>query len=140
MKKLEILLASVCLVFLSNCATVTPDKIRDSNASFDSSTPSQYNDFNGGIVRILDKGLVITPNARDRYNHLITVYKIKFKKDYGKSLDIDSGIKKYIDSFQNQLYMIDNEHAVYFGIMNTWMKEKIPQDSIIDKTVDKITN
>lgn len=140
MKRLEILLVSICSLFLVNCSTVTPDKIKDTNASFDGSTPSQYNDFNGGIIRILDKGLVITPNAKYRYNYLISVYKIKMKKDYGVSLVENAGIKNYIDSFQNQLFIIDNEHAVYFGVMNTWMKEKVPQDSLVDKAVDKVTN
>jgi hypothetical protein len=133
-------LVSLYSIFLVNCSTVTPDKIKDTNSSFDESTPLQYNDFNGGIIRILDRGLVITPNAKNRYNHLISVYRIKMKKDYGVDLVENKGIKNYIDSFQNQLFIIDNEHAVYFGVMNTWIKEKVPQDSFIDKAVDKVTN
>jgi len=140
LKKLEIFLVSICSFFLVNCSTVTPDKIKDNTPSHDSSTPTQYDDFNSGIIRVLDKGLVITEKAKDRYNYLIQSYKIKMKKDFGISLSENAGIKKYIDSFQNELFFIDNEHAVYFGVMNGWMKEKVPQDSIVDKTVDKITN
>ena len=45
-----------------------------------------------------------------------------------------------LDKFENNLFLIDNEHLVYFGIMNSWLKEKIPADNIIEKTIDKISN
>ena len=28
----------------------------------------------------------------------------------------------------------------YFGVMNSWLKEKVPADNILDKTIDKINN
>ena len=63
------------------CATVTPDKIQDSTASYDASTPSQYSQDNGGVIALLDNGAVITNQAKDRYNKLIEMYKVKFKKE-----------------------------------------------------------
>ena len=66
------------------CATITPNKIQDFTASYDSSTPSQYNQDNGGVIAILENGAVITSSAKDRYNNLIQMYKVKFKKEkYG---------------------------------------------------------
>lgn len=123
---------------LVGCATVTPDKIQDDVASFDSSTPSNYNKDNGGLIALLDNGAVITPQAKDRYNKLIEMYKIKFKKEKAIELVENAGITPYKDRYNNDLFFIDNEHLVYFGVMNSWLKEKIPADNIIDKTLDKI--
>ena len=126
--------------FLVGCVTITPDKIQDSTASYDASTPSNYNKDNGGLVALLDNGAVITPQARERYNNLIKMYKIKFKKEKAIELVEDAGIKPYKDRYRNDLFLIDNEHLVYFGVMNSWLKEKVPADNIIDKTIDKINN
>jgi len=125
---------------LVGCATITPDKIQDSTASYDSSTPSNYNKDNGGLIAILDNGAVITASAKDRYNKLIEMYKIKFKKEKAIELVENSGVTPYKDRYGNDLFLIDNEHLVYFGVMNSWLKEKVPADNIIDKTIDKINN
>jgi len=125
---------------LVGCATVTPDKIQDDVASFDSSTPTNYNKDNGGLIALLDDGAVITSQAKGRYNKLIEMYKIKFKKEKAIELIENAGIKPYKDRYGNDLYLIDNEHLVYFGVMNSWLKEKVPADNIIDKTIDKINN
>lgn len=122
------------------CATITPDKIQDSTASYDSSTPSNYNKDNGGLIAILDNGAVITSSAKDRYNKLIEMYKIKFKKEKAIELVENAGITPYKDRYGNDLFLIDNEHLVYFGVMNSWLKEKVSADNIIDKTIDKINN
>lgn len=126
--------------FLVGCATITPDKIQDSTASYDASTPSNYNKDNGGLVALLDNGAVITSQAKERYNNLIKMYKVKFKKEKAIELVEDAGIKPYKDRYGNDLFLIDNEHLVYFGVMNSWLKEKVPADNIIDKTIDKINN
>ena len=126
--------------FLVGCATITPDKIQDSTASYDASTPSNYNKDNGGLVALLENGAVITPQAKERYNNLIKMYKIKFKKEKAIELAEDAGIQPYKDRYGNDLFLIDNEHLVYFGVMNSWLKEKVPQDSVIDKTIDRINN
>jgi len=126
--------------FLVGCATITPDKIQDSTASYDASTPSNYNKDNGGLVALLDNGAVITSQAKERYNNLIKMYKVKFKKEKAIELAEDAGIKPYKDRYGNDLFLIDNEHLVYFGVMNSWLKEKVPADNIIDKTIDKINN
>jgi len=127
-------------LFLAGCNTITPDKIQDDVASYDSSTPVQYNKDNGGLIALLDDGAVITSEGKNRYNKLIEMYKIKFKNEKAIELIKDSGIKPYKDRYGNDLFLIDNEHLVYFGVMNSWLKEKIPADNIIDKTIDKINN
>ena len=126
--------------FLVGCTTITPDKIQDTTASYDASTPSNYNKDNGGLVALLDNGAVITSQAKERYNNLIKMYKVKFKKEKAIELVEDAGIKPYKDRYGNDLFLIDNEHLVYFGVMNSWLKEKVPQDNILDKTIDKINN
>jgi hypothetical protein len=119
---------------------VTPNKIEDDKSSYDATTPKQYQKDNGGLISFIGDDALITSQARERYNNLISMYKIKFKKEKAIELKTDSGIKPYKDTFSNQLYIIDSEHLVYFGVMNSWLKEKVPQDNIIDKTIDKINN
>jgi hypothetical protein len=125
---------------LIGCATVTPNKIEDDKSSYDASTPKQYQKDNGGLISFVGDDAVITSQARERYNNLIGMYKIKFKKEKAIELKEDSGIKPYKDNFNNDLYLINSEHLVYFGVMNSWLKEKVPADNILDKTIDKINN
>ena len=138
MKKFASVLALNFL--LIGCATVTPNKIEDDKSSYDATTPKQYQKDNGGLISFIGDDALITSQARERYNNLISMYKIKFKKEKAIELKTDSGIKAYKDSFGNELYIIDSEHLVYFGVLNSWLKEKIPQDNILDKTIDKINN
>ena len=138
MKKLASILA---LNFLFvGCVTVTPNKIQDDKSSYDATTPKQYNKDNGGLISFVGDDALITRQARERYNNLIKMYRIKFKKEKAIDLIEDSGIKTYKDNFGNELFLIDSEHLVYFGVLNSWLKEKVPQDNIIDKTIDKINN
>ncbi len=123
---------------LVGCATVTPNKIEDDKSSYDATTPKQYQKDNGGLISFIGDSALITSQARERYNNLISMYKVKFKKEKAIELKIDSGIKSYKDSFGNKLFLIDSEHLVYFGVMNSWLKEKVPQDNIIDKVIDKV--
>ena len=127
-------------ILLIGCATVTPDKIQDDKSSYDATTPKQYDKNNGGLISFVGDDALITSQARERYNNLIQMYRIKFKKEKAIELKEDSGIKPYKDNFKNDLYLIDSEHLVYFGVLNSWLKEKVPQDNIIDKTIDKINN
>ena len=127
-------------ILIIGCATVTPNKIQDDKSSYDATTPKQYDKDNGGLISFIGDDALITKQARDRYNNLIEMYKIKFKKEKAIELKTDSGIKPYKDNFNNELYVIDSEHLVYFGVLNSWLKEKVPQDNIIDKTIDKINN
>jgi len=138
LKKLASILA-LNFLFIG-CATVTPNKIQDDKSSYDATTPKQYDRDNGGLISFLGDDALITRQARERYNNLIKMYRIKFKKEKAIDLVEDSGIKPYKDNFGNELFLIDSEHLVYFGVLNSWLKEKVPQDNIIDKTLDKINN
>ena len=138
MKKLASIL--VLNFFLVGCATVTPNKIEDDKSSYDASTPKQYQKDNGGLISFVGDDALITRQARERYNNLIKMYRIKFKKEKAIDLTEDAGITPYKDNFGNELFLISSEHLVYFGVLNSWLKEKVPQDSIIEKTIDKINN
>ena len=135
-------LASILVLnfLLVGCATVTPNKIQDDKSSYDATTPKQYDKDNGGLISFVGDDALITRQARERYNNLIKMYRIKFKKEKAIDLVEDSGIKSYKDSFGNELFLINSEHLVYFGVLNSWLKEKVPQDNILDKTIDKINN
>jgi len=136
LKKLASILA-LNFLFIG-CATVTPDKIQDDKSSYDATTPKQYDKDNGGLISFVGDDALITRQARERYNNLIKMYRIKFKKEKAIDLNEDSGIKPYKDNFANELYLIDSEHLVYFGVLNSWLKEKVSQDNIIDKALDKV--
>ena len=138
MNKLASILALNFL--LVGCATVTPNKIQDDKSSYDATTPKQYDKDNGGLISFVGDDALITRQARERYNNLIKMYRIKFKKEKAIDLNEDYGITPYKDNFGNELFLIDSEHLVYFGVMNSWLKEKVPQDNILDKTIDKINN
>ena len=135
-------LASILVLnfFLVGCATVTPNKIQDDKSSYDATTPKQYDKDNGGLISFVGDDALITRQARERYNNLIKMYRIKFKKEKAIDLIEDAGITPYKDNFGNELFLISSEHLVYFGVLNSWLKEKIPQDNILDKTIDKINN
>ena len=122
------------------CATVTPNKIQDDKSSYDATTPKQYDKDNGGLISFVGDDALITRQARERYNNLIKMYRIKFKKEKAIDLTEDAGITSYKDNFGNELFLISSEYLVYFGVMNSWLKEKVPADNIIDKTIDKINN
>jgi PBP1b-binding outer membrane lipoprotein LpoB len=138
LKKLASILALNFL--LVGCVTVTPNKIQDDKSSYDATTPKQYDKDNGGLISFIGDDALITRQARERYNNLIKMYRIKFKKEKAIDLNEDSGVKSYKDNFGNELFLIDSEHLVYFGVLNSWIKEKVPSDNIIDKTIDKINN
>lgn len=138
MKKLASIL--VLNFLFIGCATVTPNKIQDDKSSYDATTPKQYDKDNGGLISFVGDDALITRQARERYNNLIKMYRIKFKKEKAIDLNEDSGVKPYKDNFGNELFLIDSEHLVYFGVLNSWLKEKVPQDNILDKTIDKINN
>ena len=138
MNKLVSILA-LNFIFIG-CATVTPNKIQDDKSSYDATTPKQYDKDNGGLISFVGDDALITRQARERYNNLIKMYRIKFKKEKAIDLTEDAGITPYKDNFNNELFLISSEHLVYFGVMNSWLKEKVPQDNILDKTIDKINN
>jgi hypothetical protein len=119
---------------------VTPNKIQDDKSSYDATTPKQYDKDNGGLISFVGDDALITRQARERYNNLIKMYRIKFKKEKAIDLTEDSGITPYKDNFNNELFLIDSEHLVYFGVLNSWLKEKVPQDNIVDKVIDKVNN
>ena len=135
-------LASILVLnfLLVGCVTVTPNKIQDDKSSYDATTPKQYDKDNGGLISFIGDDALITSQARARYNNLIKMYRIKFKKEKAIDLTEDVGITPYKDNFGNELFLISSEHLVYFCVMNSWLKEKVPADTIIDKTIDKINN
>lgn len=126
-------------LLIAGCATVTPDKVKDETASFDSTTPVNYDNLNSGIIGFTEDGSgIITNYGIQRYNALIRDYKVRFKTVKGIELKENDGVSEYVDSHKNVLSKIDSQHFVYFGILNSWRKDGIEPDSAWDKAVDLI--
>lgn len=130
------LFVSFCLssFLFVGCATITPNKVNDNTASFDSSTPVNYDNLNSGIIGFTEEGSgIITTFGVERYNNLIEQYKIRFKEFKGVNLKKNDGISNYVDKHGNVLYKIDAQHFVYYGVLNSWLKDGIESDSLWDK-------
>ena len=121
-------------LLLCACTTVTPDKVADEIASYDASTPAGYDIQNSGFIGFLDDGRgIITPFGLLRYNTLIKTYKIRFKSYKAVDLDVNAGIEEFTDKKGNKLYIINQQHLVYYAILNSWRKDGKEPDSIWDK-------
>ena len=130
---------SLSSLLLVSCTTVTPDKVRDEIASYDASTPSGYDVQNSGFIGFLDDGRgIITPFGLLRYNTLVKTYKIRFKSFKGVDLYENDGITEYTDNKKNKLYIIDQQHLVYYAVLNSWRKDGKEPDSIWDKAKDLV--
>lgn len=135
------LYAVFCLssLLLAGCATVTPDKVKDDTASYDSTTPVNYDNYNSGIIGFTEDGSgILTSFGVQRYNNLIKDYKIRFKVSKGVELKENDGITEYIDKHKNVLSKIDSQHFVYYGILNSWRKDGVDPDSLWDKAKDLV--
>lgn len=135
------LFAVFCLssILFTGCSTVTPDKVTDNTASFDATTPANYDNLNSGIIGFTDDGSgIITSFGVERYNNLIKLYKIRFKTFKGVDLKENDGVSNYVDKQGNVLFKIDSQHFVYFGILNSWRKDGVVPDSIWDKAKELV--
>ena len=137
LKKFAILLLSS--VLLCACTTVTPDKVADEIASYDASTPAGYDIQNSGFIGFLDDGRgIITPFGLLRYNTLVKTYKVRFKTYKGVDFDDNAGIEEFTDKKGNKLYIINQQHLVYYAILNSWRKDGKEPDSIWDKAKELV--
>jgi hypothetical protein len=124
------------VLLLNSCSTITPDPIMHKEASYDSSTPKQYDPKNSGIIGFItgDRqktvGAIITSNFRTKYNNLISSYSWQLYDAEKIKISTDSGIENYQDIYGNELHIIDPQHLVYFLKMNRWNEEGKPDDSV----------
>lgn len=128
-------------MLLAACTTVTPDKVKDEIASYDASTPTGHDVQNSGFIGFLDDGRgLITSFGLVRYNTLIKMYRLRFESYKGVRLEENSGITEYTNNNGDKLFIIDQQHLVYYAILNSWRKEGKEPDSIWQKAKDAITN
>jgi hypothetical protein len=126
-------------LLLCSCTTVTPNKVKDEIASYDATTPNGYDIQNSGFIGFTDDGRgLITPFGLLRYNTLVKAYKIRFKSHKGVDLNENAGITEYTDKSNNKLYIMDQQHLVYYAILNSWRKDGKEPDSIWDKAKDLV--
>ena len=129
--------AVICLssLLLVSCATVTPDKVVDKTASFDSTTPQGHDQMNSGVLGFNAEGnAMLTRNGVQRYNNLIKDYNIQFRFYKGVELKENDGISESLNKNGDVLYVIDKQHLVYFGVLNSWRRDGREPDSFWDKT------
>lgn len=132
--------------FLSSCGTVTPDLVDDKQGSYDATTPSGYNPNTSGFLYFLydSEGRtthgVITDGARSRYNNFVASYRLQMLDEHKVNLVEDSGVERYIDIKQNNVWRIDNQHLAYFMEMVQWKKDKRVEDSNWAKLKDILTH
>jgi hypothetical protein len=100
-----------------------PNPVVDSIWAVDSSTPPQYDAHNGGFLGFVDNKGLITPNLRAKYNVLISLYKEQFLVEKAVQLSRDVGVLPYVDEHGNHLYLINEEHLIYFIILKNWSNE-----------------
>lgn len=148
--------------FLSACTTITSKKVSDKSLSPDISTPSQYAQvigiYNSGILGYitsdgkvhwrfnLKKGkdigsisyIIITDNKLKEYNILIEKYQILLLEKESYKIEKNAGVQPFIDEYNNELWKIDAQHVVYFGIMKDWERNNVPPDSLWSKMVQTI--
>lgn len=123
---------------------MTPKPIEDTQASYDSSTPSQYDSKTSGLLGFTEDtngrtdGALITNNALKKYNDLILDYAIQFKNEEKVSIDTNDGVKDFIDVYGNEVHWIDAQHLSYFLKLNRWRKEMRDPDTIWAKVRSRI--
>lgn len=125
-------------IFLASCVLITvptgcklfpsPDRVEDSIWAIDSSTPKQYNSHHGGFLGFVDDKGLITINLKTKYNVLISLYKKQFLAAKAVQLHRNDGITSYTDKHGNKLFLIDEEHLVYFIVLKNWSNELRPPD------------
>ena len=130
--KFAIFLASCMLIMQPGCIgklfVHTPDPIVDSVWAIDSSTPDQYDSHLGGFIGFVGNKGLITTGLRLKYNVLISLYKEQFLETKLVELTRDDGIEEYTDEHGNNLFLIDEEHLVYFIVLKKWSNELRPPD------------
>lgn len=137
---MAILIAFVTSFLDTGCSTVTPNVISDDQASFDDTTPREYNNQNSGYIGYVNSpdpkatGAIITLNAKERYNNLIIHYALQMFENESIKLKENDGIEPYKDIYGNDLFIIHPQHLAYFMKMNRWKKEGRDPDSLWMKT------
>jgi len=128
MKLLKICLISLLFVSCSTVQTIRPKTVRSTAPSVDASTPKEYKSNTSGVISLTrDKdGLVvnavITPDAKNYYNFLVT----KYGNQISPPLKVGDGLGDTKDVYGNYLYTIDTPHLVYFQQMSLWNKSNRP--------------
>lgn len=121
----------VISIALNACSTVTPDLVKSKSASFDSSTPEQYNARNSGYLFRTNGGAVLTDNGKLYYNSLVR----RYGDQIIPAIKVDEGLKPYQDKFGNRLWWIDNQHFVYFQFMSVMWHSRIEEKSFLEKII-----
>lgn len=144
MKPLPIILLLLLCEGCATTSTVTPNLPQSSEASYDATTPPQYDAKNSGILfqtkdsRDEFDGVVLTEGGRDFYYVLIRSYAVQYKAEHGLDLAKESGVKAWRDLHENNLWWLDNQRFAAYLTMSGWLKARRDPDSIWLKTKNLI--
>lgn len=134
--KSEIWTLFAILLLNAGCSTVVPKPIMDTEASYDSTTPSQYDKKNSGIIGFITGskdetvGAIVTKGFQQKYFNLLHDYGLQLYDAEKIHVRDNDGLENYKDIYGNDLFIIDSQHLAYFLKMNRWKKEGRPVDSI----------
>lgn len=103
-------LTLLAFAFFAGCTTVTPDAPVDKVASWDGNIQNS-----GYVGRTPDGSVIISANARERYNALIEQYGNRFLPPLAKDAGLDRA-----EIAGTNVYVIDAQHFIDFADMARW--------------------
>jgi len=116
---------------LAGCA-VTPNHVKSTTASYDDSTPAQYNNKNSGFLYLIKgKGAVLTQDGKKYYDELAGIYGDQIVP----AIQPGDGCTTFKDQYGNDLWFITSQHFVYFQMMSRWHQDNRPRKTLIDKVI-----
>jgi hypothetical protein len=136
------ILLALCAAILCGCSTMTPPQVKDRQAAYDSTTPTQYDPFNNGFLFYASQDgrrvAIITPAARDDYNTLIQKYRVRYRDRWGVELEKDKGVTPFTDEHGNALWAIQKDYFRDFKWMRQMRRNNEPGDNLASKAIDTL--
>lgn len=144
-KLCETAFLSILLLFASGCGTVIPPNIESESVTYDPTTPESENGWNSGFIDFVKNergettGGLFTKGAIDRYNSLISDYRIQFKEETGREINVNDGVSLYKEQDGRQIYFLNSQRCSDFLRLNRWSKQPSrKKDSVWMQLKDKM--
>lgn len=121
MRFAKIWLFSLSFCWLVSACTITPNPVGGQTAVTD--VEGGINGFAGFATVDGKRRGLLTDAGRDRYNTLISLYSVQFKKEFGVALQQGDGLVEF-----KGYHAIDKPHLIYFGWLCQWSRDKRTAD------------
>lgn len=137
-KKFAVACLSIAVGLCLVSCTVVPKKTQAIVVQVDSSTPSQYPENSGGFLGFKDNRGLYTSNAITSYNTLIDRFRLKLKANEAVDLKANDGVAVAVDKYGNNVFSMDKEHMLYFILLRSYLRDRLPVDTLTGKILDKV--